>query len=174
MFTFEAPYPAIQTTSLLPNPQWSDQEGLLDEVLWKRAMDGTLYTYVIIIIEVDWATNYARSCADRDVATIPGRIIEVGDLDMLSGQPSDRVRPTTKPRVRQQVPSANEPHQPRDARRNAAGVRRFNLAEGPKDGSDLPWSNSLAGPRLPDVREWPTRVRSIVTRLSQVPRRSKA
>jgi len=46
MFTFEAPYPAIQTTSLLPNPQWSDQEGLLDEVFWKRAMDGTLYTYV--------------------------------------------------------------------------------------------------------------------------------
>ena len=46
MLTFEAPYPAIQTTSLLPNPQWSDQEGLLDEVLWKRAMDGTLYTYV--------------------------------------------------------------------------------------------------------------------------------
>jgi hypothetical protein len=32
MFIFEAPYPAIQTTSLLPNPQFSDQEGSLDTV----------------------------------------------------------------------------------------------------------------------------------------------
>jgi len=46
MFTFEAPYPAIQTTSLLPNPQFSDQEGVLDSVTRKLAMDGTRYTYV--------------------------------------------------------------------------------------------------------------------------------
>lgn len=46
MFTFEAPYPSIQTTSLLPNPQFSDQEGLLDSVTRKLAMDGTRYTYV--------------------------------------------------------------------------------------------------------------------------------
>jgi len=46
MFTFEAPYPSIQTTSLLPNPQFSDQEGLLDTVTRKLAMDGTRYTYV--------------------------------------------------------------------------------------------------------------------------------
>lgn len=46
MFIFEAPYPSIQTTSLLPNPQFSDQEGLLDSVTRKLAMDGTRYTYV--------------------------------------------------------------------------------------------------------------------------------
>ena len=46
MFTFEAPYPAIQTASLLPNPQFSDQEGLLATVTRKLAMDGTRYTYV--------------------------------------------------------------------------------------------------------------------------------
>jgi hypothetical protein len=46
MFIFEAPYPAIQTTSLLPNPQFSDQEGSLDTVTRKLAMDGTRYTYV--------------------------------------------------------------------------------------------------------------------------------
>lgn len=46
MFQFEAPCPAIQTTSFLPNPQFSDQEGLLDTVTRKLAMDGTRYTYV--------------------------------------------------------------------------------------------------------------------------------
>jgi len=35
----------------------------------------------ITIIEVDWAPNYTRAYADRDVGDIPGRIIEVGDLD---------------------------------------------------------------------------------------------
>ena len=46
MFIFEAPYPAIQTTSLLPNPQFSDQEGSLATVTRKLAIDGTRYTYV--------------------------------------------------------------------------------------------------------------------------------
>ena len=39
----------------------------------------------ITILEVDWATNCTRSYADRDVgtgaSTIPGKIIEVGDMD---------------------------------------------------------------------------------------------
>jgi len=46
MFQFEAPCPAIQTISFLPNPQFSDQESLLDTVTRKLAMDGTRYTYV--------------------------------------------------------------------------------------------------------------------------------
>ena len=46
MFQLEAPYPAVQTISLLPNPQFSDQEGLLSTVSRKLAMDGTRYTYV--------------------------------------------------------------------------------------------------------------------------------
>jgi hypothetical protein len=46
MFTLEAPYPTLQTTTLLPNPQFSDQEALLDTVNRKLALDGTRYTYV--------------------------------------------------------------------------------------------------------------------------------
>jgi hypothetical protein len=46
MFIIQAPYPTLQVTMLLPNPQFSDAESLLDTVNIKRAMDGTLYTYV--------------------------------------------------------------------------------------------------------------------------------
>ena len=46
MFMFTAPYPSLQTTTLLPSPQFSDSEGVLDSVTRKLAMDGTCYTYV--------------------------------------------------------------------------------------------------------------------------------
>ena len=46
MFQFSAPYPALQTTTLLPSPQFSDSEAILDSVSRKLAMDGTRYTYV--------------------------------------------------------------------------------------------------------------------------------
>lgn len=46
MFEISAPYPGLQTTSLLPNPEFSDTESLTDVVVSKRATDGTLYTYV--------------------------------------------------------------------------------------------------------------------------------
>lgn len=46
MFEISAPYPGLQTTTILPNPALSDTEGLTDAVISKRAMDGTLYTYV--------------------------------------------------------------------------------------------------------------------------------
>jgi hypothetical protein len=39
----------------------------------------------ITIIEVDWAVGRAHSYADRDVSSIPGRIIDVGDLDNIIG-----------------------------------------------------------------------------------------
>lgn len=42
MFTLKA----YQTTTLLPNPDFSDSENLTAEVETKRAMNGTLYTYV--------------------------------------------------------------------------------------------------------------------------------
>ena len=35
----------------------------------------------ITIVEVDWVKGKATAYADRTVGTIPGRIIEVGDLD---------------------------------------------------------------------------------------------
>ena len=46
MFHLSAPYPLLQTTSLLPDPQFSDQEGLMAAVTRKTAIDGTQYTYV--------------------------------------------------------------------------------------------------------------------------------
>jgi hypothetical protein len=46
MFIVQAPHPALEATTLLPNPQFGDGENLTDEVQVKRAMDGTLYTYV--------------------------------------------------------------------------------------------------------------------------------
>lgn len=46
MIKLEAPYPAIQTTSLLPNPDLGDAESLTASVSLKRATDGTLYSYV--------------------------------------------------------------------------------------------------------------------------------
>jgi hypothetical protein len=46
MFTLAAPYPMLQTTTLLPNPQFSNQESLTATVTRKTAMDGTRYAYV--------------------------------------------------------------------------------------------------------------------------------
>jgi hypothetical protein len=46
MIELAAPYPAIQTVSLLPNPQLGDGEAETCEVATRRAMDGTLYSYV--------------------------------------------------------------------------------------------------------------------------------
>lgn len=46
MFQFLAPYPAIQTTSVLPNPRLGDAENLRVTVMMKRTMNGTRYTYI--------------------------------------------------------------------------------------------------------------------------------
>lgn len=46
MFQLSAPYPLLQTTTLLPNPQFSDSEALMVVVSRRTAMDGTRYTYV--------------------------------------------------------------------------------------------------------------------------------
>jgi hypothetical protein len=41
-----APYPGIETVTLLPNPAFGDSEALRDTVQMRRAMDGTTYSYV--------------------------------------------------------------------------------------------------------------------------------
>lgn len=46
MFTLQAPYPSLQTTTILPSPRPGDSEGLRAVVTIKRAMDGTRYTYI--------------------------------------------------------------------------------------------------------------------------------
>ena len=42
----QAPYPLMHTTTLLHDPEFSDSEAMLDEVIQKRSMNGSLYTYV--------------------------------------------------------------------------------------------------------------------------------
>jgi hypothetical protein len=42
----QAPVPSLQTTTLLPNPEFSDGETLSNTVDVKQSMNGTLYTYV--------------------------------------------------------------------------------------------------------------------------------
>lgn len=37
---------AYQTTTILPNPGWSDSENLVDEIMLKRVMEGGRYTYI--------------------------------------------------------------------------------------------------------------------------------
>jgi hypothetical protein len=46
VFTLQAPYPALQTSTVLPNPAFSDGESLTGAVVAKRAIDGTLRTYI--------------------------------------------------------------------------------------------------------------------------------
>ncbi len=46
MFTIRAPYPALATTTQLPNPQFGDTEGILASFDMKRTMSGQKYTYV--------------------------------------------------------------------------------------------------------------------------------
>ena len=46
MFQFQAPYPGVQTISVLPNPKFGDSEALKVKIIRKRAMDGTRYTYI--------------------------------------------------------------------------------------------------------------------------------
>lgn len=46
MFKMEAPFPTLQTLTVMPNPQFSDQETNLNSVNRLTAMDGTRYTYV--------------------------------------------------------------------------------------------------------------------------------
>lgn len=46
MFTLQAPYPSLQTTTYLPNPQFGDSEASCDTVTLKRSMNGVRRTYV--------------------------------------------------------------------------------------------------------------------------------
>jgi len=45
-FILKAPYPGVQTTTLLPSPKWGDSKALTATVLTMRSINGTLYTYV--------------------------------------------------------------------------------------------------------------------------------
>jgi len=46
MVILQAPYPLLQTVTILPHPKFSDSEALTAEVMEYRSMIGTLYTYV--------------------------------------------------------------------------------------------------------------------------------
>ena len=46
MIILQAPYPLMQTTTLLPDPLFSDSEAVAASLTRKLAIDGTRYTYV--------------------------------------------------------------------------------------------------------------------------------
>ena len=46
MFELAAPYPALQTKSLLPNPTLSDQKALTASISAYRSYSGATYTYI--------------------------------------------------------------------------------------------------------------------------------
>ena len=46
MFQLQAPHPGLQTTTIMPNPDFGDGENLVVGLDKKIAMDGTLRTYV--------------------------------------------------------------------------------------------------------------------------------
>lgn len=46
MIKLRAPYPTLQTMMVLPNPEFGDSEASQDKVSVRRAMDGTMYSYV--------------------------------------------------------------------------------------------------------------------------------
>lgn len=66
MLTLQAPYPVIQTTTLLPNPLVSDQQSLTDSIKCFQAMDGTLYCYANDtdgVEKLQWPMRLARNKA---------------------------------------------------------------------------------------------------------------
>ena len=46
MFRIEAPYPSVQTTIILPSPNWGDSATPTASLKTLRTMSGDLYTYV--------------------------------------------------------------------------------------------------------------------------------
>jgi hypothetical protein len=46
MFELNAPWPGPDCRVYLPNPKFGDSESLAIDMIPKRAMDGTLYTYI--------------------------------------------------------------------------------------------------------------------------------
>jgi len=64
--TIEAPYPAIQTTTILPNPEFGDGISLAAEVDVKRATEGTVRTYISPknkdkVLELSWRLTREKS-----------------------------------------------------------------------------------------------------------------
>lgn len=45
-FTIKAPYPGVQTTTILPSPQWGNSEGRVQDINIKRSISGEVRTYV--------------------------------------------------------------------------------------------------------------------------------
>lgn len=46
MFIIQGPFPAMQSTVLLPSPEIGNQRGLAATVSTQRSMNSTLYTYI--------------------------------------------------------------------------------------------------------------------------------
>ena len=63
MFVLRAPYPSLQTTTLLPSPRFSDQDALKATVKSARSMNGVQYTHVMSregLHKLKWDFRLAR------------------------------------------------------------------------------------------------------------------
>lgn len=65
MFRLEAPYPTLQTLTVMPNPKLSDQETNLNSISRGVAIDGTRYTYVKRRVrrKLNWTFQLSRNKA---------------------------------------------------------------------------------------------------------------
>lgn len=59
---FEAPFPAVQTVTVLPEPQWNDTQRLPDAMTLGEAMNGDLYSNVAKTTKrvYNWSFNISR------------------------------------------------------------------------------------------------------------------
>lgn len=86
-FILKAPYPGVQTTTLLPSPAWGDSKALTATILTQRSMDGTLYTYVKSRggrKKFNWEFDIARNKAlelREFINSYRGALIQVIDHD---------------------------------------------------------------------------------------------
>lgn len=86
-FILRAPYPAVQTTTLLPSPKWGDSQSLSSTVQSMRSLDGTLYTYVKSRdgrLKLRWEFEIARNKAlelRQFINSYQGALIQVVDHD---------------------------------------------------------------------------------------------
>ncbi len=86
-FMMRAPYPAAQTTVLMPAPKWGDSKGLAATIQTMRSVNGTLYTYVKSRNgrkKFQWEFEIARNKAlelREFINAYRGAVVEVIDHD---------------------------------------------------------------------------------------------
>lgn len=86
-FILKAPFPAVQTTTLLSAPKWGDSKSLTATIVSMRSLNGALYTYVKSRNDkkrLQWEFELSRNKAlelREFINSYRGAIIQVIDHD---------------------------------------------------------------------------------------------